>query len=113
VTVAALVAQIEALQRRVEILERGSGPRDAEDRALQQLLPTSTRELPFRSGDLMKHAEQDPQLCEALADALIDNPYELGNWLSRMKGNRDGVSIVQMTSRRWRAISEKGRDADR
>jgi hypothetical protein len=97
----ALRAEMAALAARVAALE-ASRPRDAEDAALRQLLPESTRSLLFLAIELQRHASTDERLAAALQAACLQSPGEIGAWLRGQRGTRDGVTISRH-GKRWRA----------
>ncbi len=101
-TVAALVADLAELRRDVAALRARRGPRDAEDRALLEVLAESTEGRPFVARELFAHAERvDARLAAALAAATLSTPGELGCWLRRLAG-RHGRICVTRHRRDWR-----------
>src|SRR5688572_27511770 len=83
--------RLAALEARVALLERVGRDRDKADTDLRQLLPTSTRALPFTAKQLLRHARVDEALQAALQAADIDSTASLGTWLRGRAGSQHGV----------------------
>jgi hypothetical protein len=86
--IAALVAEVAVLTRRIEALERGRGARDGADEALVRQLGASTRGLIFSVRSLWAHRAVDMELAQALLDCDIDNTKQLGKALRRFANHR-------------------------
>ena len=67
------------------------------------LVPASTKALPFKAGDLLKHTAEDGELRRALIAAAILNTAEMGAWLRDHQGTHDGVTITRLPRRQWQA----------
>lgn len=101
---AALVARMTALEETVALLQRSRPNRDQADADLRRLLPGSTRQLPFKVHQLLRHAAVDEYLKRALVAADVDSPASLGVWLRDRAGTQDGVALVRLPGRRWQAL---------
>ena len=103
---------IAELQARVSVLEQQLGavlaalsaakPRDAADSQLRNALAESTGGRTFTASDLLRHAEEVPELAAALEAADISSPAELGAWLRSQRGTFGGVSVERLRRRCWR-----------
>jgi hypothetical protein len=60
-----------SVESRLAALE-ATRPRDAQDATFRRVLPDRTRALPFKAGDLLKHALVDPGLAAALMAADVN-----------------------------------------
>ncbi|MBA3884282.1 MAG: hypothetical protein H0X67_00965 [Acidobacteria bacterium] len=113
----ALVAALNSLDRQVATLTatvaalmalRAPGPRDRADKALVGALAVSTRGLSFTAAAVWRHRAVDEALADALEQADVDSPRQLGRLLRRVEGRTvDGVRIARVGADRegliWRA----------
>ena len=90
-----------SLEQRIAALEAIGRSRDAADAGLRRQLADSTRGLPFRAADLLRHANVDEALRRALLGADVVTTVDVGCWLRDHRGVDDGVAVVRVRNRRW------------
>jgi hypothetical protein len=103
--IANLLQRIAGLEARVQELETGRGLWSPHDRALRRQLATSTEGKLFLAGELVRHAEADPSLANAIGAAFLERTAaSLGTWLRDHRGSGDGIRIERVR-RYWRVTS--------
>ena len=95
---------IAGLQAQIHALANQPAQRDQHDRHLRRALCSGTHGLPFTVTQLLEHAREVPELGPALAAATLQTPHEIGCWLRKHQGVRDGITIERLPRRRWRAV---------
>jgi hypothetical protein len=78
--------QRETLAQILRLLEHGRGARDAADVALLVAVAEAIGDRTFTSAQVVAHARTDPALRDAIDDADITNPQELGCVFRRLEG---------------------------
>ena len=66
-------------------------------------MANSTKGLPFKVGELLKHTAEDDALRRALVAADLTRAQDLGNWLRDQRGVYDGVVITHLQRPYWQA----------
>lgn len=95
--------EIAALKQRVAQLE--ATRRDDADGDLRRVIASSTFGLPFRASKLFAHRTVDLDLQKALEDVGLQTVAEVGCWLRNSAGVCDGIRIVRLRGRFWRAYT--------
>ena len=103
--VGAILARLDAHDRRIAALE-AIAPRDQADHQLAQVIATTTERLPFTSAELLRHTRVTPALAAALADVGLQTPGEVGAWLRDRVGTHAGITIGRLRGRRWRVTAD-------
>ncbi len=96
-----VLARLDAIERRLAVLEQPGASRDAADAALRRVLARSTGGRVFTSSDLLRHSHVDADLAAALEAADLTTTRDLGAWLRDRAGAEDGIVIARGRNRRW------------
>ena len=110
-----LLSRMESFDSRLQALERSCGPRDAADVALLHAMFDAFGSTPFRPSAVFRFAGLEPGVAErdavrdALLEADVDNPHQLGQLLSRLSKRDDVAGMCVRKHRRprhWVVISD-------
>ncbi len=104
IDLAALVARLDAHDRRLAALE-AIAPRDQADQQAAVAVATTTEALPFTSAALLRHATVTPALAAALLEVGLQTPAEVGAWLRDRVGTRNGITVCRLRGRQWRVMA--------
>lgn len=91
----AVLARLDALERRLDALEAGQRSTSVEDAALLACIAERADGRPFLASDVTAWAAVDQHIADALDAAFLEGPAEIGGWLRARAGQTIGGLVIR------------------